>query len=278
LCHHGTYFDGSELFGHEKGAFTNALERHLGGFEQADGGTLFLDEITEMAAEVQAKFLRALEEGQVRRIGATTSIPIAVRVVAATNRLPASAVKEGKLSRDLFYRLKVFHLALPPLRERGDDIPLLAHYYLESFGEKYQRPIMPWASDFEAALLAHSWPGNVRELRNAMERLALLAPGPNLTAADVGSVVSMPCLKITPAVIIKLRCGFSNPVRLISSAVGSSRDNYLLRPRVRVGVDSFQATGADVGMDFQRNHRDIIETWVWQIVTLFLVIFEKSSS
>ena len=175
----------SELFGHEKGAFTNALERHLGCFEQADGGTLFLEEITEMAAEVQAKFLRVLEEGQVRRIGATTSIPVAVRVVAATNRLPASAVKEGKLRQDLFYRLNVFHLALPPLRERADDIPLLARYFLESFGEKYQRPIMPWASDFVAALLAHSWPGNVRELRDAMERLALLAPGPNLTAADV---------------------------------------------------------------------------------------------
>ena len=175
----------SELFGYEKGAFTNALERHLGCFEQADGGTLFLDEITEMAVEVQAKFLRVLEERQVRRIGATANIPVAVRVVAATNRLPASAVKEGKLSRDLFYRLNVFHLALPPLRERGDDIPLLARYYLESFGQKYQRPIMPWASDFVAALLAHSWPGNVRELRNAMERLALLALGPNLTAADV---------------------------------------------------------------------------------------------
>ena len=175
----------SELFGHEKGAFTNALERHLGCFEQADGGTLFLDEITEMATEVQAKFLRVLEEGQVRRIGATASVPVAVRVVAATNRLPASAVKEGKLRQDLFYRLKIFHLALPPLRERGDDIPLLARYYLESFGEKYQRPIMPWGSDFIAALLAHSWPGNVRELRDAMERLALLAPGPNLTAADV---------------------------------------------------------------------------------------------
>ena len=175
----------SELFGHEKGAFTNALERHLGCFEQADGGTLFLDEITEMTAEVQAKLLRVLEEGQVRRIGATASIPVAVRVVAATNRLPASAVKEGKLNQDLFYRLNVFHLALPPLRERADDIPLLARYFLESFGEKYQRPIMPWASDFVAALLAHSWPGNVRELRDAMERLALLAPGPNLTATDV---------------------------------------------------------------------------------------------
>jgi two-component system, NtrC family, response regulator AtoC len=175
----------SELFGHEKGAFTNTLERHLGYFEQADGGTLFLDEITDMSAEIQAKVLRILEEGQVRRIGATANIPVAARVVAATNHLPASAVKEGKLRQDLFYRLKIFHLALPPLRERGDDIPLLAGYYLESFAQKYQRPILPWGSDFAAALLAHSWPGNVRELRDAMERLALLAPGPNLTAAAI---------------------------------------------------------------------------------------------
>jgi DNA-binding NtrC family response regulator len=175
----------SELFGHEKGAFTNAIERHLGCFEQADGGTLFLDEITEMAAEVQAKFLRVLEEGQVRRIGGNASVPVSVRVVAATNRLPAMAVKEAKLRQDLFYRLSVFSLELPPLRERGEDIALLGRYFLEAFAEKYRRPILPWATDFAGALHTHSWPGNVRELRNAMERLVVLAPGPNLTTADI---------------------------------------------------------------------------------------------
>ncbi|HXV80024.1 MAG TPA: sigma-54 dependent transcriptional regulator [Candidatus Binatia bacterium] len=175
----------SELFGHEKGAFTNAIERHLGCFEQADGGTLFLDEITEMAAEVQAKFLRVLEEGQVRRIGGNTNVAVSVRVVAATNRSPAAAVKEGKLRQDLFYRLSVFTLELPPLRERGEDVALLARYFLESFAQKYQRPLLPWAGDFTTALQSHPWPGNVRELRNAMERLAVLAPGPSLAAADV---------------------------------------------------------------------------------------------
>ena len=174
----------SELFGHEKGAFTNAIERHQGCFEQADGGTLFLDEITEMASEVQSKFLRVLEEGQVRRIGGTAIIPVSVRVVAATNRLPSTAVKEGKLRQDLFYRLNVFHLELPPLRDRIDDIPLLSRYFLESFCEKYQKQPLPWAPDFTGALSAHSWPGNVRELRNAMERLAVMAPGANLTAED----------------------------------------------------------------------------------------------
>ncbi|MBI1994992.1 MAG: sigma-54-dependent Fis family transcriptional regulator [Deltaproteobacteria bacterium] len=174
----------SELFGHEKGAFTNAIERHLGCFEEADGGTLFLDEITEMAAEVQPKFLRVLEEGQVRRIGANSSVAVSVRVVAATNRHPATAVKDGKLRQDLFYRLNVFHLELPALRERGEDIPLLARYFLESFAKKYQRPEFPWTADFTAALKSHAWPGNVRELRNAMERLAVMAPGSSLSAED----------------------------------------------------------------------------------------------
>jgi len=174
----------SELFGHEKGAFTSAVERHLGCFEQADGGTLFLDEITEMALDVQPKFLRVLEEGQVRRIGGNKQIAVSVRVVAATNRQPLAAVKEGKLRQDLYYRLNVFHLELPPLRERGEDIALLAGYFLESFAAKYQRTKLPWAADFAPALQAHHWPGNVRELRNAMERLTVLADGQNLGATD----------------------------------------------------------------------------------------------
>ncbi|HWP56521.1 MAG TPA: sigma-54 dependent transcriptional regulator [Candidatus Acidoferrales bacterium] len=174
----------SEIFGHEKGAFTHALERRQGCFEQADGGTLFLDEITEMNVEVQAKFLRVLEEGKVRRVGGTTEIPVSVRVVAATNRAPAAAVKEGKLRQDLYYRLSVFHLELPPLRERTDDISLLARFFLEQFAEKYKKPLPQWGTDLENALQSYSWPGNVRELRNAMERLIVLAPGPVVTAED----------------------------------------------------------------------------------------------
>ena len=174
----------SELFGHEKGAFTSAIERHLGCFEQADGGTLLLDEITEMALEIQPKFLRVLEEGQIRRIGGNKNIAVSVRVVAATNRQPLAAVKDGKLRQDLFYRLNVFHLELPPLRERGEDITLLARYFLESFAAKYQREVLPWAADFASTLMAQNWPGNVRELRNAMERLTVLPAGPNLAAKD----------------------------------------------------------------------------------------------
>ena len=174
----------SELFGHEKGAFTSAVDRHLGCFEQADGGTLFLDEITEMAPEVQPKFLRVLEEDQIRRIGGNKNIQVSVRVVAATNRQPLAAVKEGKLRQDLFYRLNVFYLELPPLRERAEDIELLAGYFLESFAAKYQKSKLSWSSDFAAALRSHHWPGNVRELRNAMERLTVLTSGASLTAAD----------------------------------------------------------------------------------------------
>ncbi|HXG50109.1 MAG TPA: sigma-54 dependent transcriptional regulator [candidate division Zixibacteria bacterium] len=188
----------SELFGHEKGAFTNAIERRQGCFEQADGGTLFLDEITEMAVEVQAKFLRVLEEGRVRRIGGSASIPVSVRVIAATNRPPAAAVREGKLRQDLFYRLNVFNLELPPLRERADDIELLARYFLESFADKYGRPLLSWSTDFVPALQAHGWPGNVRELRNGMERLAVLAPGPQLTAEDVRQFCLSPVLSEEP--------------------------------------------------------------------------------
>jgi DNA-binding NtrC family response regulator len=168
----------SELFGHEKGAFTNAVDRHLGCFEQANGGTLFLDEITEMPAEVQAKFLRVLEERQIRRIGGNANIPISVRVVAATNRQPVHAVRDGKLRQDLFYRLSVFHLELPRLAERDQDIILLANYFLENFATVYGRKPLLWAEDFPTALQAHAWPGNVRELRNAMERLTVLCPGP----------------------------------------------------------------------------------------------------
>jgi DNA-binding NtrC family response regulator len=174
----------SELFGHEKGAFTSAVERHLGCFEQADGGTLFLDEITEMALAVQPKFLRVLEEGQIRRIGGNKNIQVSVRVVAATNRQPLTAVKDGKLRQDLFYRLNVFYLELPPLRERAEDIELLAGYFLESFAAKYQKSKLPWATDFGTALRSHHWPGNVRELRNAMERLTVLTRETSLTAAD----------------------------------------------------------------------------------------------
>ena len=163
----------SELFGHERGSFTGALRRHEGVFERARGGTLFLDEITEMPLELQVKLLRALESREVRRIGGDTQMNIDVRVVAATNRDPHVAVAEGKLREDLLYRLLVFPIQLPPLRERGDDILILAEHFLERHNRDAdrQKRLTPVPT---RRLLVHDWPGNVRELEHAIERAYIL--------------------------------------------------------------------------------------------------------
>jgi len=165
----------SLLFGHEKGAFTGADRRRPGVFEQADGGTLFLDEITEMPNVLQPKLLRALETGIVRRVGGDAEIPVDVRVVAATNRDPLEAVQDGRLREDLFYRLSVFPVSIPPLRERPDDIPLLAHHFIHFFNLKHGAEVQGVTDAARQRLLEHGWPGNVRELRNAVERGVILA-------------------------------------------------------------------------------------------------------
>lgn len=160
----------SELFGHERGAFTGAIRERLGKFEMADGGTLFLDEITEMPVALQAKLLRALQEGVIERLGGNRTIPVDIRVIAATNRDPQQAVREGRLREDLYYRLNVFRLDLPPLRERRDDISGLARHFLSRRHGK----ISDKALD---ALQGYAWPGNVRELENVLERAAIMAGG-----------------------------------------------------------------------------------------------------
>jgi DNA-binding NtrC family response regulator len=164
----------SELFGHERGSFTGADRRHRGYFEEASGGTLFLDEIAEMPIELQVKLLRALETGAIARVGATEATPVDVRVIAASNRDPRRAVAEGALREDLLYRLSVFPILLPPLRERGDDVELLAQHFLAAANRRDGT-----AKRFSDAALERlrrlPWPGNVRELRNAVERAAILA-------------------------------------------------------------------------------------------------------
>jgi len=167
----------SEIFGHEKGAFTGALERRVGCFELAHGGTLFLDEIAEMAAATQAKFLRILEEGSFRRLGGKTEITVDIRVVAATNKELGQALKDGALREDLYYRLNVFSIALPPLRDRAGDIPLLVDAFLEEFNAKYDRHIRSIDEGARAILERHRWPGNVRELRNTIERAVVVCDG-----------------------------------------------------------------------------------------------------
>jgi DNA-binding NtrC family response regulator len=160
----------SELFGHEKGAFTGAHERKAGFFELADGGTIFLDEITEMSPALQVKYLRILQDGVVRRIGGKTEIKVDVRIIAATNRDAAQAVRDKAFREDLYYRINVLAIALPPLRRRAQDIPLLVEAFIAEFNEKYGRQVKGVDETAMMRLRDHAWPGNVRELRNIVER------------------------------------------------------------------------------------------------------------
>jgi DNA-binding NtrC family response regulator len=167
----------SELFGHEKGAFTGALDRRAGYFELADRGTIFLDEIVEMSPALQAKYLRILQEGTVRRLGAKGELSVDVRIVAATNKDPMKAVKDGIFREDLFYRLNVFAINMPPLRQRKDDIPLIVEAFIEEFNAKYDKRVKGVDEGTLKTLMQWSWPGNVRELRNVIERATVASPG-----------------------------------------------------------------------------------------------------
>lgn len=165
----------SEIFGHEQGAFTGATRSRPGCFEQANGGTLFLDEIAEMPTSLQPKLLRILEEGRTRRLGGSREISFDVRVLAATNRPVHEAVRAGQLREDLFYRLNVFELTMPPLRERSGDIPLLTRHFVRDFARKHQMPVEGVREAVGELLKAFAWPGNVRELRNVIERAVIVA-------------------------------------------------------------------------------------------------------
>jgi two-component system, NtrC family, response regulator AtoC len=175
----------NELFGHEKGAFTGADQRQPGYFEMADGGTIFLDEITEMPPDLQVKLLRVLEQGRFRRIGGRQEIDTDVRVISATNRDPFKAIEDHKLREDLYYRLNVFPIHVPPLRERLDDIPLLASYFLEVLNEKEGKTIAGFEPAVLQALQQYSWPGNVRELRNVINRAYILTSEPLITLSSL---------------------------------------------------------------------------------------------
>ena len=188
----------SELFGHEKGSFTGADRQHKGYFERAHGGTLFLDEITEMPQELQVKLLRVLETGSFMRVGTTTPISSDVRLICATNRVPEQAVAEGKLREDLYHRLNVFPISMPPLRERGTDIELLAQHFLDQLN-KQEDASKSFAPPTIAALYAHTWPGNVRELKNYCQRAFILADeviDANLAPAAVAAPESAPLLSV----------------------------------------------------------------------------------
>jgi Nif-specific regulatory protein len=179
----------SELFGHEKGAFTGAVERKIGRIELAHGGTLFLDEVADLALPLQAKLLRVLQERELERVGGTRPVKVDVRLVAATNRGLADAVKSGRFRDDLFYRLNVVSLRLPSLRERREDVPLLAAHFAARFAARLGRPFRGISPEARAALMAHEWPGNVRELANAVERALVLGRGDVLRREDLPETV-----------------------------------------------------------------------------------------
>ncbi len=194
----------SELFGHERGSFTGAARRHKGYFERAHGGTLFLDEITEMPIELQVKLLRVLETGVLQRIGGDQPVEVDVRVLAASNRDPQRAVEEGKLREDLLYRLSVFPIQMPPLRDRGDDIDLLANYFLAQLNER-QATAKRFTEETAQRLLGHPWPGNVRELKNIVHRAFIMAEQ-----------------EITPRCLPREVGGESGAVRSLHFQVGTS--------------------------------------------------------
>jgi two-component system nitrogen regulation response regulator NtrX len=175
----------SELFGYERGAFTGAVQAKKGRLELADGGTLFLDEIGDLALEAQAKLLRAIETGEMERVGGTRTSKVDVRLIAATNRDLAEAVREGDFREDLYFRLNVLPIAVPPLRERRADVVTLAGYFLELFAAAEGRPCPTLTDDARTLLEEYHWPGNVRELRNLMERAVVLVEGERIEAADL---------------------------------------------------------------------------------------------
>jgi len=177
----------SELFGHEKGAFTGAAARRKGKFEQANGGTLFLDEIGDMSANVQAKLLRALEERRIERLGGDESIPVDVRIISATHRELEEEIEKQNFRADLFYRLRVVTIEIAPLRDRREDIPVLAAAFARDAAERHGLPERPISRETLKKLMEYDWPGNVRELRNAVERAAIMSEGEELNAIDIGA-------------------------------------------------------------------------------------------
>jgi transcriptional regulator with GAF, ATPase, and Fis domain len=248
----------SELFGHEKGAFTDARQQKRGLFEQGDQGTVFLDELAETLPTFQAKLLRFLEEKAFRRLGGTADIKVDVRVIAATNQDLEKTVRDGKFREDLYYRLNVLRLELPPLRTRGRDIILLAEHYIERFSQEFRRPVRRLTPAAEKALLAYSWPGNVRELRNLIERAVLLADAPHLTPEDFETAHTLRRPDAAPATLdIQLPAAGINledvERRLVVLALERTRGNQtqaaallgLHRDQIRYRIEKFGLKSAD---------------------------------
>jgi transcriptional regulator with GAF, ATPase, and Fis domain len=224
----------SELFGHEKGAFTGATERKAGRFEMADRGTLFLDEVGELPLALQTKFLRVLEERKFERVGGQKSIEVDVRLVAATNRDLQEMVKRGTFREDLYYRLSVIHIEVPPLRERLDDVPLLAEHFLARFRQQAARRITGFSPEALAAMTRYAWPGNVRELRNAVERAIVLGDRELIMAPDLPPQVH--------AAAAAPRTRTSSPTPPLGSSI--SKAELVVPPRLPASSPSIEVPSA----------------------------------
>ncbi|MBI2440338.1 MAG: sigma-54-dependent Fis family transcriptional regulator [Lentisphaerae bacterium] len=215
----------SELFGHEKGAFTGAFARRRGRFELAEGGTLFLDEISEIDPSIQVKLLRVLEERKFERVGGQETLDADIRLITATNRDLSQLAQTNKFRQDLFFRLNVVTITVPPLRDRLSDIPLLARNFIEEFARENNKPIMNLAPETLNALMAYPWPGNVRELRNAIEGMIVLAQGPELAVANLPEAIR-PQTSLTPNLEIKPAASLRDASRqMIVAALEANRNN-----------------------------------------------------
>ncbi|TDK22509.1 sigma-54-dependent Fis family transcriptional regulator [Luteimonas aestuarii] len=228
----------SELFGHMRGAFTDARQERAGRFELADGGTLFLDEIGNLPLEQQPKLLRAIEDGEFERLGSARTQRVDVRIIAATNTDLVEAVAAGRFRQDLLYRLNTFQIVVPPLRERSEDIVPLATHYLAAACARYRRPLPALEGDAERALLAYPWPGNVRELAHTMERAALLADAPRLRAADLG-----------------LQPARGDGSQAIEAMTLEQAEAWLLRRALRAATGNLQAAADRLGITRQSLYR-----------------------
>jgi DNA-binding NtrC family response regulator len=244
----------SELFGHEKGAFTGADARRQGKFEAAHGGTIFLDEIGDMAPETQAKVLRVLQDRKLERVGGNVPVEVDVRVVAATHRDLEREVKAGRFREDLYYRLKVVEIELPPLRERPEDLPALVNHFLEQVARRLERPKKPIAPEALARLARHPWPGNVRELRNVVEQAAVLAGGEAIEEADLRLPPTL--YRVAPSAdAAERKRSFAEAKR---EAVGDFERSYLLSA-LRANGGNVSRTAAAIGMVRQSLQQKIRE-------------------
>ena len=237
----------SELFGHVKGAFTGATRTKAGLFEVADGGSLFLDEISNVPEAIQVKLLRVLESRESKPVGGTTAKRADVRLIAATNRNLEDMVAEGSFREDLFYRLNVFPIYLPPLRERPEDVPLLANHFLEQFAARADKPIQGFSPDAMDMLLGHAWPGNVRELRNVVERIVILAEAPLVKSAHLPSEIGGPALSLQ-VVIPNSREALKEAKRIAQQRVVADIERQFLLAALERNDGNVTKAAADTGL------------------------------